>query len=109
MEATQTFSGFREATTGDLERAAQLWLEMFQEVGLYGEADFAPDWRERFVAYCRSRMSAGELRYFVYEEDGEVLGCAGALVRDGLHASRFGRPIYERMGFVPTNEMELPP
>jgi GNAT superfamily N-acetyltransferase len=24
-----------------------------------------------------------------------------------LHASRFGRPIYEKLGFVPTNEMEL--
>jgi ribosomal protein S18 acetylase RimI-like enzyme len=24
-----------------------------------------------------------------------------------LHASRFGRAIYERIGFVPTNEMEL--
>ena len=26
-----------------------------------------------------------------------------------LHASRFGRAIYERIGFVPTNEMELRP
>ena len=25
-----------------------------------------------------------------------------------LHASTFGRPIYERMGFTATNEMELP-
>lgn len=25
-----------------------------------------------------------------------------------LHASPFGRPIYEKMGFVPTNEMQLP-
>ncbi len=25
-----------------------------------------------------------------------------------LHASRFGRSIYERIGFVPVNEMELP-
>ena len=24
-----------------------------------------------------------------------------------LHASEFGRPIYERLGFVPTNEMRL--
>jgi ribosomal protein S18 acetylase RimI-like enzyme len=26
-----------------------------------------------------------------------------------LHASPFGRRIYERLGFTPTNEMELPP
>lgn len=25
-----------------------------------------------------------------------------------LHASPFGRPIYENMGFIPTNEMQLP-
>jgi ribosomal protein S18 acetylase RimI-like enzyme len=25
-----------------------------------------------------------------------------------LHASRFGRAMYERIGFVPTNELELP-
>ncbi|MBV8153143.1 MAG: GNAT family N-acetyltransferase [Candidatus Eremiobacteraeota bacterium] len=34
-----------------------------------------------------------------------TLGCE----RIRLHASRFGRPIYERLGFVPTNEMELLP
>lgn len=32
-------------------------------------------------------------------------GCA----RVRLHASRFGRGLYERLGFVPTNEMELLP
>lgn len=26
-----------------------------------------------------------------------------------LHASPFGRPIYEKMGFTPTNEMQLRP
>lgn len=26
-----------------------------------------------------------------------------------LHASPFGRPIYEKMGFIPTNEMQLRP
>jgi GNAT superfamily N-acetyltransferase len=31
------------------------------------------------------------------------LGCA----KIRLHASRFGRRIYERIGFAPTNEMEL--
>jgi ribosomal protein S18 acetylase RimI-like enzyme len=32
-----------------------------------------------------------------------AIGCT----RVRLHASRFGRPIYERLGFRPTNEMEL--
>lgn len=147
---------YREATDRDLPQCAQLWLAMFEEVGKFSEADFAPDWRERFVHYTARRIRAGDLRYFLAELDGEIAGAAGALLRDGypseihgvafgyifgvsvkpharklgiatalteravawlkskgvarlqLHASPFGRPIYEKLGFVPTNEMGLP-
>lgn len=151
----QTFT-HRIAVEDDLPAIAQLWLEMFEEVGKHHESDFVPDWRARFCEYMRRRIASGEARYFVTEQDGEIVGAAGALVRDGypldihgirsgyifgvsvkarargrgiatrltndctswlkeiqvqrilLHASPFGRPIYERMGFVATNEMELP-
>lgn len=147
---------YREASETDLPECAQLWLAMFEEVGKFCEADFTPDWRERFVNYAARRIRADELRYFVAEIDGEIAGTAGALLRDGypaeisgvalgyvfgvsvkpdarkrgiateltqravawlkakgvmrlqLHASPFGRPIYEKLGFVPTNEMGLP-
>ncbi|HKE37272.1 MAG TPA: GNAT family N-acetyltransferase [Candidatus Baltobacteraceae bacterium] len=51
---------------------------------------------------CRNRGIATRLTQeaVAYLRD---IGC----VRIRLHASRFGRPIYERLGFVPTNEMEL--
>ncbi|MFN2527350.1 MAG: GNAT family N-acetyltransferase [Candidatus Baltobacteraceae bacterium] len=156
METIETSVSYRIATPDDLAACAALWLEMFEAVGKYQEADFAADWRERFVRYGTKRIPTGEYRYFVAEDSGEIVGCAGALVRDGypfeisgvrngyifgvsvkprmqkrgiatalttscvdflkkirvgrilLHASPFGRPIYEKMGFIPTNEMELP-
>lgn len=147
---------YREASDADLPQCAELWLAMFEEVGKFHEADFVPDWRERFVQYAARRIRDGELRYFIAELDGEIAGTAGALLRDGypseihgvalgyvfgvsvkpharkrgiatalteravtwlkskgvarlqLHASPYGRPIYEKLGFVPTNEMGLP-
>ncbi len=156
MEATATPYAHRVAFAAELPQIAQLWLAMFEAVGKHRESDFAPDWRERFADYCAKRMQAGELRYFVVEDTGAIVACAGALIRDGypmeihgirngyifgvsvqpemrgrglataltgacvhwltqtgvarisLHASPFGRPIYERMGFIPTNEMQLP-
>jgi GNAT superfamily N-acetyltransferase len=147
---------YRNATGDDLAAVAQLWLDMFEEVGKHHESDFAHDWRARFCDYMRRRIALGEAQYFVAEDCGKVIGAAGALIRDGypleihgipngyifgvsvspemrghgiattltqkcvdwlketgvrrimLHASPFGRPIYERMGFIATNEMELP-
>jgi ribosomal protein S18 acetylase RimI-like enzyme len=53
-----------------------------------------PAYRRRGIATALTREAIEFLR---------AVGC----VRVRLHASRFGRPIYERLGFVPTNEMEL--
>jgi ribosomal protein S18 acetylase RimI-like enzyme len=53
-----------------------------------------PQHRSRGIATRLTQEAVAYLR---------ELGC----VRVRLHASRFGRPIYERFGFVPTNEMEL--
>jgi ribosomal protein S18 acetylase RimI-like enzyme len=156
MEMALQALTYRVAVTDDLPAIAQLWLDMFEEVGKYREADFSPDWRARFCDYMRRRIALHEARYFVAEEHDGIAGAAGALVRDGypmeisgvrngyifgvsvkpkmrgrgiataltqncvawlkeisvgrilLHASPFGRPIYEKMGFIPTNEMELP-
>jgi len=156
METIKTKLTYRIATPDDLPACAGLWLQMFEAVGKYQESDFVADWRERFVRYGTARIPSGEYRYFVADDSGEIVGCAGALVRDGypfeisavrngyifgvsvkprmqkrgiatvltthcvdflkeigvgrilLHASPFGRPIYEKMGFISTNEMELP-
>lgn len=148
-------SVIREGTVAELDRYADFWLSMFQEVGIISESDMVRDWRARFREYFERRIRAGDARFFVALDAGEIVGTAGAMIADGypfvvhgikrgyvfgvrvdpqrrkrgiatrltqeavgflrgigctrirLHASRFGRPIYERLGFVPTNEMEL--
>jgi ribosomal protein S18 acetylase RimI-like enzyme len=54
------------------------------------------DYRGRGIATSLTQASVDFLR---------GLGCE----RIRLHASRFGRQVYDRLGFVPTNEMELLP
>lgn len=145
----------REARIDELPAIAHHWIAMFEEVGNFHEADFAGDWRERFVRHFTAEISSGDAAYFVAEDEGRLIGTAGARMTDGypasihgvrngyifgvhvdpgyrgrgiarelteravaflqtrkpwairLHASRFGRPIYEKMGFTPTNEMQL--
>lgn len=145
----------RPGTFEELDRYADFWIAMFEEVGNYTEADFARDWRARFRRYLEGRIAAGEARFFVAVDGGDIVGGAGALIVDGypyavhgikrgyifgvrvdpahrnrgvatrltqeaiaflrdlgcerirLHASRFGRAVYERLGFQPSNEMEL--
>ena len=55
-----------------------------------------PEFRKRGIAERLTRECVDFLR---------DAGCA----RVRLHASPFGRAIYERMGFKPTNEMEIIP
>lgn len=145
----------RPGTLEELDRYADFWMAMFEEVGNYTESDFARDWRARFRRYLERRINEGEGRFFVAVNANEIVGTAGALISDGypypvhglkrgyifgvrvdpahrnrglatrltqeavaflhglgcervrLHASRFGRAAYERLGFRPTNEMEL--
>jgi ribosomal protein S18 acetylase RimI-like enzyme len=151
VEAAQ----IRPGTLAELDRYADFWLAMFEEVGILAESDMVSDWRARFRQYFERRISQNEARFFVALEQSEIVGTAGALIADGypfyvhgiprgyvfgvrvdpkhrnrgiatqltheaiaflrgigcapirLHASPFGRPIYERLGFRPTNEMEL--
>ncbi|HEX8806977.1 MAG TPA: GNAT family N-acetyltransferase [Candidatus Aquilonibacter sp.] len=146
----------RVAHAHELPDIASTWLAMFEEAGKHRESEFAPGWRERFIAHFSERIERGDARYFVAVEDGHIIGTAGAFfteaypaaihgLRSGyifgvyvhpnhrgqglaraltnlaidflragnpwairLHASNAGRPIYEQLGFVPTNEMELP-
>jgi ribosomal protein S18 acetylase RimI-like enzyme len=54
----------------------------------------SPECRHRGIATRLTNAAIGFLR---------DVGCK----KIRLHASPFGRPIYERLGFKPTNEMEL--
>ena len=55
-----------------------------------------PAWRRRGVAETLMRVVLDAL-------------AARGIRRIVLHASDEGRRLYERIGFVPTNEMRLPP
>jgi ribosomal protein S18 acetylase RimI-like enzyme len=155
MDITADSLRIRPGTPVELDRYADFWLAMFEEVGVLCESDMLPDWRERFRRYFERRIGDAEARFFVALDGEHIVGTAGALVADGypfavhgvkrgyvfgvrvdpayrrrglathltheaiaflraggcarvrLHASRLGRPIYERLGFRPTNEMEL--
>ncbi len=146
---------FRKAHAADLAAIADFWLAMFEEVGKHRESEFQPGWRERFAEYFSNRSDVGDAAYFVAVASGRIVGCAGAILRDGypsiihgikngyvlgvyvlpeyrgrgmatklttlaiaflrecgaktiqLHASYMGRPIYEKLGFIPTNEMHV--
>ena len=145
----------RNARVEELATAAEFWIEMYEEAGLWKRADFAAGWERRFVEYFAERMEHGEAQFTVALHDDRIVGTAGALVADGypavlhrirfgyifgvrvepefrgrglatsltrdaitflkslkcrrirLHASKMGRPVYERLGFIPTNEMQL--
>ena len=76
----------RPGTTGGIEvRDAQV-VNVYTEVG----------WRRRGIA---ARLMRNLLEYTT----------ANHLNRVSLHASDDGRPLYESLGFVPTNEMRLAP
>lgn len=152
MSSTLTL---RPAAVEDLPVCADFWLAMFEEIGLYRNADFTPKWRERFVEYFSRRIASGEARYTLALDADRIVGTAGAMLADGypaiihglrfgyifsvrvepgyrgrglaasltreaiaflrshdcarirLHASNAGRPIYERLGFKRSNEMQL--
>jgi GNAT superfamily N-acetyltransferase len=143
----------REARTHELDTAADFWGRMYHELEL--GPPLQGDWQRRAVAYFERRQAAGELAYFVADSAGEIVGTAGALLRDGfpaefndskrgyiygvyvvpawrgkgiaarltwatidwlrargcsqirLHASHKAQPMYERFGFVNSNEMVL--
>lgn len=150
----QTIS-LRDASAADLDACATFWIAMYEEMGLFKDADFLPGWRLRFSEYFERRIAGGEARISLAVDDTGIIGTAGAMLADGypavihglnfgyifgvrvepayrgqglataltrrsiaflqqlecrrirLHASAAGRPIYERIGFVGTNEMEL--
>jgi ribosomal protein S18 acetylase RimI-like enzyme len=145
----------RAGTVDELDRFADFWLAMFEEIGTLSAGDLPVQWRANFADYLQKRIALREAGFFVADHGNGIVGTAGGLIADGypaeihgrkrgyifgvcvlaefrrrglaeqltartveflhelgcstvrLHASQFGRRVYERLGFVPTNEMEL--
>src|SRR5438552_14275425 len=69
---------------------------MRREVG-WSDADLDLAWRERFVELYEREFRAGELRYFVAEVEGEIVGSAVAFVKRSLSDAYERRP---RRGYL---------
>jgi GNAT superfamily N-acetyltransferase len=143
----------RVASPDEFDVASDFWVAMRRELDM-PDADLAPDWKVRSIAYFRRRHEAGELRWFLARDRGRVVASAAGFLLDGypseicvnrrvgyiagvyvlpdcrrrglaravtvaamdwlwsigcrlvrLHAADEARPIYEALGFVPSNEM----
>jgi GNAT superfamily N-acetyltransferase len=145
----------RAAMPDEFAIASEFWVAMRRELDM-PDADLAPDWKARSVAYFTRRHAAGELQWFLAHDESKVVASASGFLLDGypseictrrrvgyvagvyvlpawrrrglaravteaavdwlwsvgcravrLHAADEARPIYEALGFVPSNEMIL--
>jgi ribosomal protein S18 acetylase RimI-like enzyme len=80
----------REAKPDEFASVALFWYAMGQEIGWRAE-DLVENWLERKLAYYARRSRAGELRSFVAQVGGEVVGSASGFVIDGYPRDFFRR------------------
>jgi GNAT superfamily N-acetyltransferase len=73
----------RAAGPGEFETASEFWVAMRRELGM-PDADLAPDWKARSVAYFRRRHDAGELRWFLAHDGDLVVASAAGFLLDGF-------------------------
>jgi GNAT superfamily N-acetyltransferase len=105
MIATQAFrpetaSSLRAALTADLPLIVRLKLTMFAETGRVHV--LAPDAYERMLeSYC-DLYERRRARHFVIEQDGRVVACAGAFLKDDLPFCFYRVPVYGFIGDVYT-------
>ena len=68
----------REAQAHELITAARHYLGMRRELG-WSDGDLRPDWESSFVAAYDEGARTGDLRYFVAESNGAIIGSAVAM------------------------------
>ncbi len=73
----------REARTDELAVAARHYLGMRREVG-WDDAELDDDWQAKFVTTYERGARDRELRYFIAETGGAVVGSALAIIRRSL-------------------------
>jgi ribosomal protein S18 acetylase RimI-like enzyme len=73
----------REARADELAVAARHYLGMRREVG-WDDAELDEDWQSRFITTYERGARDGELRYFVAEAGGAIIGSAVAIIKRSL-------------------------
>jgi GNAT superfamily N-acetyltransferase len=72
----------RAATPDEFSVASDFWVAMRRELDM-PDADLAPDWKARTIAYFTRRHAAGELQCFLAREDEHVVASACGFLLDG--------------------------
>jgi hypothetical protein len=126
----------RLAVGGDAELIAHQRMRMFVDAGQAEEGAAMQTMMEKFAVWVRPRLQDGSYVGWIVEQGGRAVAGAGMWLMDfpphwmdaepvrayllnfyvarrrgvkvvTLHASKFGRPIYERNGFEASTEMML--
>lgn len=72
----------RTADPREFDTASEFWVAMRRELDM-PDADLAPDWKARAVAYFHRRYDAGELRWFLARDCNTVVASAAGFLLDG--------------------------
>lgn len=81
----------REATSQEYDVISGFWAALSREVGWLLEA-LPKNWLARSIAYHQRRYAQNELRSFVAEVDGRIVGCATGFLLDGYPREFVARP-----------------
>jgi len=98
----------RLATPDDAEIIYQQRLAMFEDIWGPLDPDGVATMESTFIPWvCRGLADGSYRGWLACDDDGRVIAGGGLIVHEWMHASPFGRPLYESLGFEPTNEMRL--
>lgn len=73
---------YRQGDSSGIPVYAQFWHDMLIESNIAGSG-YVPDWRERLEQHFAEQMAAGTMAWFVAEDEGHVVGTAGAFLSAG--------------------------
>ncbi len=90
----------RRAGIHDLPAIVNMKVLMFDELGM---ADLLLDGaNDRVLGVYKVLYEEGKAQHFVVEEDGEIVACSGAFLKDDIPYCFFGKPFYGFIGDVYT-------
>jgi GNAT superfamily N-acetyltransferase len=96
----ETASSLRAAGTADLPVIVRLKLAMFAETGRVHV--LAPDAYERMLEIYCALYERKLARHFVIQQEGQIVACAGAFLKDDLPFCFYRVPVYGFIGDVYT-------
>jgi GNAT superfamily N-acetyltransferase len=90
----------RPATLDDLPAIVDLKLQMFEEAGM--AEMLADDVYELVLSRYHALYECGIAQHFVVEQEGRIIACTGAFLKEDLPYCFYRRPVYGFIGDVYT-------